>query len=143
MTNKRFKTNEVGCIVDLRDKHLKNYDGEEIVDLLNELSEEKNYFEKKKCEYFNKWNLSHLDNINLKKENERLKKEIEHLRTGRSNWKITASEEIIEKESLMKQIVELKQKNRQLNSENKMLKYTIARNESYIERLTHKEEWSN
>ena len=52
------------------DKKLK---WEEVVELLNILSEERDYFEKKKCEYFNKWNLSHLDNINLRKENEELK----------------------------------------------------------------------
>ena len=52
------------------DKKLK---WEEVVELLNEFSEERDYFEKKKCEYFNKWNLSHLDNINLRKENEELK----------------------------------------------------------------------
>lgn len=40
MIEKRFVTNEVGCIVDLKDPQLRNYDGEEIVDLLNELAEE-------------------------------------------------------------------------------------------------------
>ena len=52
-----------------------------MVDLLNELSEEneelkelRDYFERKKYEYHNKWNLAHLDNINLRKENEQLKK---------------------------------------------------------------------
>ena len=72
-----------------------------------------------------------------------LHEENQNLQGKASTWKITASEEIVEKEALMKQIVELKQKNRQLNSENKMLKNTIARNESYIEKLTHKGEWSN
>lgn len=72
-----------------------------------------------------------------------LYEENQNLHGKASTWKITASEEIVEKEALMKQIVELKQKNRQLNSENKMLKNTIARNESYIEKLTHKGEWSN
>ena len=37
--SKRFKTNYVGCIVDYED-NLKNYDGEEITDLLNKLAEE-------------------------------------------------------------------------------------------------------
>lgn len=40
MIEKRFKTNEVGCIVDLKDPQLRNYDGEEIVDLLNAIAEE-------------------------------------------------------------------------------------------------------
>lgn len=57
-----------------------------VVKLLNELAEEnkqlkeeRNYFERKKCEYFNKYNKKHLDNIQLKKENEQLKQEIETL----------------------------------------------------------------
>lgn len=45
---------------------------------LNELYEERNYFERKKCEYFNKWNNAHLDNINLREENKQLKGEVEH-----------------------------------------------------------------
>lgn len=46
-----------------------------IVDLLNDLYEERNYFERKKCEYWNKFNLAHLDNINLQEENEQLKRQ--------------------------------------------------------------------
>ena len=41
-----------------------------------QLKEERNYFERKKCEYFNKYNKKHLDNIQLKEENEQLIKEI-------------------------------------------------------------------
>lgn len=37
----------------------------------------------------------------------------------------------------------LKKENEQLKSEINMLKTTIGRNESYIERLTHKSEWHN
>ena len=37
--SERFKTNEVGCIVDYQNG-LKNYDGQEIVDLMNELDDE-------------------------------------------------------------------------------------------------------
>ena len=37
-----------------------------------ELEKERDYYIKKQCEYFNDWNLSHLDNINLRKENEEL-----------------------------------------------------------------------
>ena len=35
----RFQINEVGCIVDYQNG-LKNYDGQEIVDLMNELDDE-------------------------------------------------------------------------------------------------------
>ena len=48
--------------------------------ICDDLVEERNYFEKKKCEYFNKWNLSHLDNIQLKKENKKLESKIKDLK---------------------------------------------------------------
>ena len=53
---------------------------DDFVDLLNELNEERNYFERKKCEYFNKYNKKHLDNIQLKEENEQLKEELNNLK---------------------------------------------------------------
>ena len=45
-----------------------------------QLKEERNYFERKKCEYFNKYNKKHLDNIQLKEENEQLKEELNNLK---------------------------------------------------------------
>ena len=47
----------------------------ELLDKNEELKEERDYFERKKCEYHNKWNLAHLDNINLRKENEELRQD--------------------------------------------------------------------
>ena len=44
----------------------------EVLDENEELKELRDYFERKKYEYHNKWNLAHLDNINLRKENEYL-----------------------------------------------------------------------
>lgn len=44
-----------------------------------QLKEERNYFERKKCEYFNKYNKKHLDNIQLKEENEQLKEQVQIL----------------------------------------------------------------
>ena len=44
-----------------------------------QLKEERNYFERKKCEYFNKYNKKHLDNIQLKEENEQLKSTIKEV----------------------------------------------------------------
>ena len=41
-----------------------------------ELKKERNYFERKKCEYWNEYNHAHLDRINLEEENEKLKKEL-------------------------------------------------------------------
>lgn len=60
-------------------RHIINKVCERLNDLNNEneeLKEERDYFERKKYEYHNKWNLAHLDNINLRKENEQLKKKI-------------------------------------------------------------------
>ena len=73
MTAKRFKSINCG----LQGQYIKD-DGiiltiDEIVELLNELHEERNYFERKKCEYWNEFNLAHLDNIQLRQENEQLK----------------------------------------------------------------------
>ena len=45
----------------------------EVLDENEELKELRDYFERKKYEYHNKWNLAHLDNINLRKENKCLK----------------------------------------------------------------------
>ena len=44
-----------------------------------QLKEERNYFERKKCEYFNKYNKKHLDNIQLKEENEQLREIVNKL----------------------------------------------------------------
>lgn len=89
MSKKRFSikyntasTNyPTGRVFDNEKQHTLYID--EVVNLLNwlinenkELKEERNYFERKKCEYFNKYNKKHLDNIQLKEENEQLKKEI-------------------------------------------------------------------
>ena len=49
----------------------------ELEDENEQLKEERNYFERKKCEYFNKYNKKHLDNIQLKEENEQLKQKIQ------------------------------------------------------------------
>lgn len=45
-----------------------------------QLKEERNYFERKKCEYFNKYNKKHLDNIQLKEENASLKQRIRDIK---------------------------------------------------------------
>ena len=83
MSEKRFTSyyergNE--AVIEDNGKRLSN---KKVVDLLNELAEEneqlkeeKGYFERKKCEYFNKYNKKHLDNIQLTEENKQLKQEI-------------------------------------------------------------------
>ena len=87
MNKKRFRVNDLVKYVysdiseHIDEKHtdipLRN---DELCKLLNELSEERNYFERKKCEYFNKYNKKHLDNIQLKEENEQLKEELNNLK---------------------------------------------------------------
>lgn len=54
-------------------------DVETMVEKLNELKSERDYYIKKQCEYFNDWNLSHLDNIDLRKENTQLRADYESL----------------------------------------------------------------
>lgn len=83
MTAKRFT--EVWCSetghIGITDKGIdKEFTGSKFKEFLNELHEERNYFERKKCEYWNKFNLAHLDNINLRKENEQLKKQNKRLK---------------------------------------------------------------
>ena len=91
MTEKRFKMKKLeyeSYFIDSQQEYVDKdepklkIDGErtmsdsQILDLLNEneqLKEERDYFERKKCEYFNKYNKKHLDNIQLKEENEKLK----------------------------------------------------------------------
>ena len=46
----------------------------ELEDENEQLKEERNYFERKKCEYFNKYNKKHLDNIQLREGSVRLDK---------------------------------------------------------------------
>lgn len=48
----------------------------ELVEENEELKEERDYFERKKCEYWNRYNNKHLNNIQLKKEKEELKKRL-------------------------------------------------------------------
>lgn len=77
MTEKRFTIEPTGireCIVDnTNGEQLDTFDyTERLCELLNDLYEERNYFERKKCEYWNDFNLAHLDNINLRKKNEQL-----------------------------------------------------------------------
>lgn len=73
----------------------------ECVNKLNELSEEKEYFEKKKEYFLSKWSIVHAKNIQLRqeikelkkenerlyKENEKVQEEIKELRIERDDWK--------------------------------------------------------
>lgn len=79
MTKKQYRLNKWGTRLLKNNRPLFDWanEADDIVDLLNELHEEKDYSEKKKCEYWNKFNLTHLDNINLRKENKQLKSEIQ------------------------------------------------------------------
>lgn len=73
--------NVVDMLNELNDERMmyKTTIDKKIVELEEEneqLKEERNYFKRKKCEYFNKYNKKHLDNIQLKEENERLRTQL-------------------------------------------------------------------
>ena len=109
MTEKRFE-----CYDLIFDGFIKDtFTNENIVEpiklihLLNELFEEREYFERKKEYFLSKWSIAHAENIQLRQENKELKGKA-------SSWKRTASEEILEKQDLLKQIVELKEENKKL-----------------------------
>ena len=72
--------NDIDMLNELNDERMiyKTTIDKRIVELEDEneqLKEERNYFERKKCEYFNKYNKKHLDNIQLREENEQLRKD--------------------------------------------------------------------
>lgn len=50
-----------------------------------ELKKEADYFERKKCEYWNMYNKAHLDRIILEEENEELKQKLENLDLNEEN----------------------------------------------------------
>ena len=85
MTGKRFTINGKEIIQDKQVWCMANSEhcADVISTAMNELHkenqkllDEKNYSERKKCEYFNKWNNAHLDNIQLRQENEQLKSNV-------------------------------------------------------------------
>ena len=89
--------------------------------LLNELNEERNYFERKKCEYFNKYNKKHLDNIQLKEENKKLIEEWEFsFRTEMAHHRFAEKE-------LQEKIREKQATINKLKEENEQLKQKIQR----------------
>ena len=57
------------------------------IDLLNELSEEKEYFERKKEHFLSKWSIAHAENIKLKQENKEFKKENDRLKEDNEQLK--------------------------------------------------------
>lgn len=104
MTKKQYRLNKWGTRLLKNNRPLFDWanEADDIVDLLNELHEEKDYSEKKKCEYWNKFNLTHLDNINLRKENEQLKKELK-------DWRFNCSSSINENSILWNEIAILRE----------------------------------
>ena len=82
-----------------------------------ELKELGDYFERKKCEYHNKWNLVHLDNINLRKENEKLKQVYQTLKHRHSLLHDECLEAECDRDSLKKDVISLEKENKQLKQE--------------------------
>lgn len=82
-----------------------------------ELKELGDYFERKKYEYHNKWNLVHLDNINLRKENEKLKQVYQTLKHRHSLLHDECLEAECDRDSLKKDVISLEKENKQLKQE--------------------------
>ena len=119
MTEKRFIITETGYVYDKKDKGICPTI-ECVLRLLNELHEE---------------------NEQLKQRNKTLQKSInDFIKVEEENEELKANCKNYE---WYKKYKELLNENEQLKSEINMLKTTIGRNESYIERLTHKSEWHN
>ena len=100
MNEKRFKLEFIGnvpCIIDYEENLV--YGVIEYADLLNELSEEKEYFERKKEYFLSKWSIAHVKNIQLRQEIKELEKENEKLTKENDKLKETLNrlEEAIEK----------------------------------------------
>ena len=99
MIEKRFNYNvDRNCIEENGEFLATINDGNTIADKLNELNEERDYFERKKCEYFNKYNKKHLDNIQLKEENKQLKELLELISIASSFTKEESVKEILRHE---------------------------------------------
>lgn len=80
----------------------------ENVDELNDLYEERNYFERKKEEFLSKWSIAHSENTQLRKENKDLEKEV--LEQEHRKW------------ACIKEAHRLDLENEQLKEENQKLK---------------------
>ena len=91
-------------------------DARSIVDLLNELSEEKEYFERKKEYFLSKWSIANAENIQLRQENRELKKENENLRKQVKSFETTMNATSDYNAFLESKITTLEKENRELNS---------------------------
>lgn len=103
----------------------------EVVELLNELYEERNYFERKKCEYQKKISILITDKIQLKQENEQLKFQNSNLMKEVAEYSRKAKELELEVFNL-EQII----KTGKMPVENKEVLILIAKELYYL--ITHK-----
>ena len=76
-----------------------------VVEKLNELSEEKEYFERKKEYFLSKWSIVHAKNIQLRQEIKELKKENEQLK---KEYKIAIDEMVTDYKKLEKENEQLR-----------------------------------
>lgn len=82
--NKRFKIRlaDIWELIDYETKTILSVNNRAnelipVCDLLNGLHEERNYFERKKEEFLSKWSIVHTENIQLRQENEQLKRKVD------------------------------------------------------------------
>lgn len=87
-----------------------------LIHLLNELFEEREYFERKKEYFLSKWSIAHAENIQLRQENKELKAEIEQ--------SDLISENIVCAD-IQHQLLKVTDENKELKKENEQLKQKL------------------
>ena len=99
MSDKRFELvesicNEVGKQqIEIMDNLKKQIlDKQKIADLLNELSEEREYFERKKEYFLSKWSIANTKNIQLRQKTKELEEENKQLMLENARLKATLEE---------------------------------------------------
>ena len=136
MSEKRFVYHEKHFPLNVReivDNEIgKTYDCEDAVNVLNELSEEKEYFERKKEYFLSKWSIVHAKNIQLRQEIKELKEDNEQLKKS-EKINTDYAEQIVEenqklriaKNDLRKEKEQLQKENEQLKEKNERLQWEL------------------
>ena len=118
MTEKRFEAYDLifdGFIKDtLTNENI--VEPIKLIHLLNELFEEREYFERKKEYFLSKWSIAHAENIQLRQENKELKAEIEQ--------SDLISEDIVCAD-IQHQLLKVTDENKELKKENEQLKQKL------------------
>ena len=126
MSEKRFVYHEEHFPLNVReivDNEIgKTYDCEDAVNVLNELSEEKEYFERKKEYFLSKWSIVHAKNIQLRQEIKELKEDNEQLKKSEKINTDYAEQIVEENQKLRIAKNDLQREKEQLQKENEQLR---------------------